>query len=420
MTTRFLLQRVLFAVACALLLAPCFAPRTAAASEAKAKLISDDECREFAEKLEKAVLEQEVDTFSQLIDWDRLVDRAASGFPGNRAVDQLRAALKKSTRANATNPAGFCAQIVGLAGQGANYRNIRVHREQDGQHCRFRLVMPGGAGVNYHDYILARGPNGRPVATDVFITASGELLSNIFRRAFAPSIGEALQGLEQPAGSDQILHAGEMLEMAVAVGQKRYASALQIYRALPVGLQQEKNVLLLRMRAAQAIDSDEYQSCLDDYRKFHPNDVALDLLLIDYYVLKQDYALALQAVDAVDKSIDGDPQLNVVRANILYVDKQLPAAREAAEKAIETEPSLLPAHWVLISVSLAQKDFKTTLAALQRIKATFPIEFGELARVPEYAEFVDSPQYVEWLLTPDPKPAEESATESTAAIPGNR
>jgi hypothetical protein len=34
---------------------------------------------------------------------------------------------------------------------------------------------------------------------------------------------------------------------------------------------------------------------------------------------------------------------------------------------------------------------------LRRIKATFEVEFEDLTTIPDYAEFVKSPQYQEWL-----------------------
>ena len=53
---------------------------------------------------------------------------------------------------------------------------------------------------------------------------------------------------------------------------------------------------------------------LEDFRKYYSQDPCLDLLLIDYYTLKKDYAQAIPCVDRLDKSVGGDPYLNVLRA----------------------------------------------------------------------------------------------------------
>lgn len=389
-----------------------FTARWAAGAGTGDKALSKEECQEFAAAVEEAVGDQDVEAFSDLIDWERIVEKATSGFQGNLAVGQARATFKKTMRAEATHPAGYCAQIIGVITRGGKYRNLRVHEEVGQPRCRFRLLLPGGVGFNYHDYVLARGNHGRPIAVDVFVTASGELLSDSFRRAFAPLIAEAAKGPNRLAGSndDQIVHAASMMEMAQAVGQRRYASALEIYKSFPESLKKDKNLLLLRLRAAQSSDPEEYKACLEDYREFHPDDIALDLLLIDYHLLRKEYAEALKSVDRIDESVEGDPQLHVVRANILYLDQQLPAAKEAAEKAIEEEAGLLNAHWVLVTISLRDKKFDETLSLLRRIKTTFPIEFGDFTQVPEYAEFVKSPQYQEWLKTVQ---AEEEAAPAT-------
>ena len=49
----------------------------------------------------------------------------------------------------------------------------------------------------------------------------------------------------------------------------------------------------------------------------------------------------------------------------------------------------------------AEKDFDETSRLLDTIAENFEIEFIDMTEIPEYAEYVKSPQYSEWLRKHD-------------------
>ncbi len=51
----------------------------------------------------------------------------------------------------------------------------------------------------------------------------------------------------------------------------------------------------------------------------------------------------------------------------------------------------------LVALNLETKDFGEVNRLLEQIAAEFDLEFGDLTQIPEYAEYVKSPEYQNWL-----------------------
>src|SRR5262249_55927714 len=121
------------------------------------------------------------------------------------------------------------------------------------------------------------------------------------------------------------------------------------------------------------------------------------LMLIRYYALKKEFTRALESIDRVDKSVGGDPYLDLARADINESQGNLERARRLAFQAIEREPNLLHAYLAVVGLSLKTKNYDETLAMLKELDRKFGIDMKDLKTVPEYAGFARSPQFRQWL-----------------------
>ena len=99
----------------------------------------------------------------------------------------------------------------------------------------------------------------------------------------------------------------------------------------------------------------------------------------------------------IDKFIGGDPYLHVLRANCHFLNDEPAKAREFIQKALAAEPTLIDAYWMVVHFALTDQDHDETLRLLNEIDEKFELVFEDLTQVPEYAEFVKSPQYREWM-----------------------
>jgi hypothetical protein len=66
---------------------------------------------------------------------------------------------------------------------------------------------------------------------------------------------------------------------------------------------------------------------------------------------------------------------------------------------LEEKPQDLLTHWFLVNRSLKRKDFRATAELLTKIQTELGIELNDLTELPAYAEFVQSPEYANWVNT---------------------
>jgi tetratricopeptide (TPR) repeat protein len=254
--------------------------------------------------------------------------------------------------------------------------------------------------LNYHDIVLYRAPGGEIKAADIYIAATGELMSETLHRSLLQvAAHENRTILQRLSGSqaDFIKHLPKVQEFATHTNQKRFAEALAVYRQLPPSLQQEKSMLVLRIAAAQRIGDVEYAAAIDDLLKHHPDDPSAGLFMIDAAFQKGDWAGALSAVDTLDKSIGGDPYLDLPRANLALQQGDYAKAKELLAKLETWNSQLVDAQWISISVALAEGDFDEVVRRLRKVNEELGVELADLSTLPEYAQFVKSPQYAEWM-----------------------
>lgn len=359
--------------------------------------LTDDECRELAAKFTKAVQGQDAAALATLFDWDALLQNASADI-NVPAKEIQRFAAEMGGDGKRLGTLGQL--ILDLGAHGGTYKYRHAHVIEHRQRLLFRVTLPDGAGTNYHDVVLSRRPDGQVKAIDVYVFTNGELLSQTARRAFLTTM---LQQAQAPAarlqGAERAyqLHFKKVELMNDMARESKHPEVLKLYDQLPPELQRDKNVLLTRLRAAQAAGGEEYSEAIENFRAYHPGDPCVELFAITYHVQKREFARALAMIDRVEKAIGDDPYLNVLRANVHLEANDPAASRKSAEAALAAEPTLADAHWALVSVALLENKHEETLARLREIERRFNRKIPDLASLPEYAEFVKSPQYQEWI-----------------------
>jgi hypothetical protein len=355
-----------------------------------------EQCDEFGRSMEAAVKQRDKRAFGEMIDWNVVLDRSLRELQLPPEADR---GFRSGVLDSINDSGGWADQIIQQCTNGASYRFLRA-RENDGQKTvLFRLNGP--SGINYHEYLLTNA-GGRLRASDAIIYLAGERMSEIFRRSAIPLAQQLpkmwLDRLTKPQ-STYIANFRNVSKMAEKLREQRPDEALAIYRQLPAELQRDKNVLMIRYQAAVAASDLELIAALEDFRRHHPNDVCLDFLLIDYYIVRREFAKALEAINRVDKSVGGDPFLDSLRADVVFRQGDSAKAFQFAENAVNGVKDVADPVYTLIGLSLEAKDHARTLAGLRLLEVRFQVRFADLKTVPEYAEFVKSPQGAEWIRT---------------------
>jgi tetratricopeptide (TPR) repeat protein len=283
--------------------------------------------------------------------------------------------------------------------EGGSYSLLRVTRRGEQHYAAFRLI--GTQGLNYHNLKLNKNNEGRIVASDLYALTSGELMSVTLRRTFLPAFAERnksfLQQLVKP-DSEYIASVGKWKQITDAFRDKDYPTVITTYHTLPKSVQKQKPLLIMRLlAAAQLQDKVEYAAAQADYKRLYPNDPGVDMLSLDALVNEQKFDEALAAIDRIDRAVGGDHHLDVTRAAVNVMAGNLDESERLSRQAIEHPQAVVDSHWQLIAVLLKAQKFEQLKQALLDVEHRFQVEFEDLQTLPDYAEFVKSPQYQEWL-----------------------
>ena len=296
------------------------------------------------------------------------------------------------------------SSLLGRVGQqvaqGADYECCRLRENAGQKEAVFRLVTPDD-GFNYQVMTLARSPDGKVRAIDIFTATKGEQFSKTIRRMLIPLVASENRSLlSKLAGEDHALitHINGFSAITKATQAGQHVEVLRIYRQLPLELQKEKSVLLLGLSAASMLqDTDEYVRIYNLFESTYPKDPAMAIMSINYHRLRNEHDEALAAVNTLDAFVRGDPWLGTIRANIYLDKKDFNAARREAQKVLDWDSRFLEPYWTILIASAEEKAFDQTLACLKRIDANFDISWENVLQQADYVDFVKSPQYQQWL-----------------------
>ena len=364
---------------------------------AKGLAPDETEARNCAEAFEKAVAATNKKQVNTLLDWDALLERATGDVDCDPKLrERFAAGVKDSVRGEK----GLGSEICAAIDAGGSYKLLRLHKNGDEQRALFRLLLPDSGGVNYHDLILAKNQKGQTRIVDIYIFLSSETMSTTVRRAFLPIAAQAEKSILKrltTQESDFIKNIDQLSQMAAARQKGDHQKVLTIYNRLPQSLQKDKLCLLLRLIAASNMDDKTYEKAIDAFRKAYPDDASIDLVSLDSFIFKKNYAGALKCLERIEKAIGGDAHLNVLRANIRVEMGDSKIAIDLAKEAIAIEPELEDAYWSLVTAAMNTKDWELVSETLISLEDEFQTEFEDLTKVEFYQPFTETPQYRQWL-----------------------
>ncbi|MDG2014218.1 MAG: hypothetical protein P8J33_11975 [Pirellulaceae bacterium] len=360
---------------------------------------TDEECEAFASQLQEQVFAKNASAVNDSINWNAIIDRAVSEIP---VASATKNGFRNGVLQSVGQSQGMAAQIIQQMERGGDYRYLGTREVGDEKRVLFRLLLADDGGVNYHDMVVLKDQQGQLKAVDIYVLMSAEFLSKTLRRMFLPLAAEQSKSiLEKLTKSDSdFINNIQKIQMINQLYQSgKFSQVENIYSTLPDSMKREKTISLIRLQAAAKISDQKYAEAIKDFRSFHPNDPCVNIISIDSFFLKGQFDEALKCIDRLDESVGGDPYLNVMRANITLAQGDTAATRTLAKAAIDKEATLTTAYWLLVNAALADKNHDEVVQYLNLLNENFTVEFDDLTQIPEYADFVKSPQYRDWLRT---------------------
>jgi hypothetical protein len=354
------------------------------------KVLTDQEVADYAAAVEKAATTSDATGLTGLVDWPALLEKATADY---KATEKSRKVFIDAVIKSIDTNQALAKSIINNAAKGGSFRFLRARMKEGQKTALFRLGQAGG-GISYFEFLLARRPDGSVKATNLYSFFDGELMSQTFRRLYLLAVASEIKtdgaGQEFAENGPKIKQMGDL----ALAGQQR--EALAILDSLPKSIQNEKSFLLARVKFTQRLDDTLYLEAMQRYQSKFPNDPSVDLISIDGLLSHRKFDEALAALERLDKSVGGDPFLDISRAGILLQADRLEKGREAAKRVVKAMPEIIEGYWMLIEAELALKDYPGVLAALENIDQHFQIKFNDISAVPSYAGFAKSPQYELW------------------------
>ena len=361
--------------------------------------LTDEDYKAFSQQLENAVATGNTADADHLLRLLDLFERSIGDL-------ELGAQFKKDLAKGAARGAGKLShEFVDCVKNGGSYIFLHVHSVDGQKRALFRMRHAEGA-VNYHDYSLARYPDGQIGTADIYVYLSGEPMSQSFRRVLLTLVSQKDQGmLARLKGADQILtnNLSAVQSMSNDVRSGRHKEALATFRKLPAELQNNRAFQMIAIQAAQGTKDDrEYLAEMERFRKTFPNDPSADLLSLDYFMLKKQFDEGIQSLDRLNKSLGQDPYLDVLKGGMLLEAGRLKEARAVVERAIKADMKIDLGYGMRVAIALREKNNKDVLIWLKKgiENNAVQVDIDELKNTPDYAEFVKSPEFQDlsdWL-----------------------
>lgn len=348
--------------------------------------------KEFTESLHLATISGNLEGFNQLVSWRSVLFSATKDLKG-KPIDEFRESFLKDVESR--NSLG--AKIIQTVRSGGSYEFLQFRKNENTMAAVFRMLLPGGKGVNYHEYSLAKTKSGSVVASDIYVYLSGEKLSQTIRRNLVSAIGsQETENEVRFTGTDLLLsqNVATIKSLNEALAQKDANNAREQILKLPKELRTDKAIQTLTLNTYQ--NSNAFVTVLDGVRKACPQDVFMDMIAIDVLVRQKKFGDAITAIERISKRVGGDPYLKILHGRMLLNQGDQQAGRQMIKEAVSEDEGILSGYWNLVSFALNDKDHEETLRLLKKIHLQFKIKFKDLNAIPSYKEFVKSPEYKQW------------------------
>lgn len=354
------------------------------------QLPTEQECTEFAKKIETGIAARDPKPLDEALDVKALIVRATEGVEAD-------AKFRQGFITGASKHAGLGTTILNGLGDDGSYKFMRMHQADGKVRALFRMLNE--QGVNYHDFTVEKDANGAVRFSDVFIFLMGEPLSQTMRRIYLQASAKQGGVLGKLLGweNDFIKNADKFQQITQAMQTGQAEVAKKLYNELPESMQNDRMMLVHRTQWASKLGEVEYAAAFEAIRKAFPNDPSMQFIGIDGLFIAKKYDEGLKSLDQLIQTLGPDAHLYMLKGNFYFVKEDLPNAVAWDRKAIELEPDLLAPYWALLTVLLQQKDFAAIKDVLITIEKRELVELDNIEKNEGYAEFVKSPEYQKWL-----------------------
>lgn len=273
--------------------------------------------RKFVTTVEHSILSGAMLEAEGLVDRDAILTRATqrTHFEGDTTIRDL---FCDSTR-RAWDQRGVTRDYAGT-----KFRFLRVRTLGGRAGLLFRSSTREGA-MNYAMFTVNEPEPGEFRIADIYLVGLNEFLSDTLHRTWlnvaAGFLGDEA-GKIKGANSEYVLQIGRIAEMSRLLNAAKYEEVLKSVSELPISVQTERSVLLIRMEAAERVSIAERNAVYAAWLAVYPDEMELPLKFVDFYSAQHRWDDAERVLRGLMSRLGEDAILKMELGSIMFRREQ--------------------------------------------------------------------------------------------------
>jgi len=350
----------------------------------------------FAQQLAITINERNPDFFNQQFALSAIVNNIVQSVqaPQNIADNFVH---------NMTTAVNAGEEIVNALGESGQYTFLHINQLEN-KKIRAIFRLSEDSDINYHEVYLASTTDADIIITDFYIYKGGLPFSETLKKLYLTSLVDVQDELDYSTTSSAdkafIESVGLIHEINGLYQIGDYQEAYNGIAALPQALQNDKMVLMLQLKVAQALGNPQRKQALQQFKKYYPNDPAIAFLQLDHAFANEDYGAILTLLDGIDLYIGGDAHLKMLQANTYVLLQQHDIATSILAGLIAQKTTNEDVYWQLLQIYLKEESYVQATALLTQMQNELTINpVPRLVSAGIYNQFLNSSIYKDWMMT---------------------
>lgn len=230
---------------------------------------------------------------------------------------------------------------------------------------------------------------------DVYVLMNAQYMSESLKSSvYMPAV---IRLLDDTQGRMQLSNFSIYMEASSLLKRGEYQLAYNKISNIP--LEERLRIhQIVKINLASLVDNDEiYLKSINEYKELFPNDASIHLILVDRYIIEEQYPEVHKALDAIKSHVLEDNFINYHKGAIYMIEGDYEKAKKEIKIAIRTEKEE-EYYWMLLQVEEVLGNYKACIHLLKEMGKLFDLTQQTInERVAlEYTQLALSEAYQGW------------------------
>lgn len=349
--------------------------------------ITEQEISDFTEETSILFNESDASALNDNLDIKACFYR---GHIANNGPAKLIQALEKTPIENFKKNVNLFDRLTSNFGR---IDHVKTFISEEGEHI---IVYRGfsDAGINYFELLLGKKDDEIKII-DIYVATSFEYIST--------TIYELLNNMN--GGADSKTISDSFQKVVEAISNQEYEQALEYLELIDEGspYRETKLFMLYELNIYAQIDDDKYIEKIEQFKLKYGNNAGVNLMLIDYHLLKEDYDASLECIAELQDKYPEDHLINILKGTIYSLKKDYSNSIYYYEIAAKNYPDMLEIQDYLLVTYFEAGDYENGFKTIDSLIEAdyFTNEDAELYLLSTYDNFAEWPEYQKWARDKD-------------------